>query len=694
MYVRTCVRMTDSVRRFLSLGSYLSDRLSGRLPGSAARHGVRLALVLFPAAMLAFGSLAWAAPLRQQLQVTGYVIDAKLDPATHNLTATAKVSVTALEDVSTAILELNNNLRVTKITDAKGTEITADRSASDSTVRLALAKPLAKGQSAVYTFAYNGPLFGTDNSPVEGLKVAQVGDPISYLLYAGRWFPMVGYLTNRFTAEMHISVPAGERVVGSGYTGTKTLPDGGSEFDFSWTRPGFPGTIIAGKLLAPVSPPGGTNIHVYTTEAHKANAVPYADTAQKEQDFFTNLFGQGESGKLNVVELPDDTVPAYWGPEVAALAGSRFTNPPNYRLLANTIAHQWWSSEVSPATLNDTWITNGMSRYGELMYVEDTAGKAAFQTAVTDIAAGALAYDTTPLSSVGRLDAFSPDFQSMTLEKGAMVFHMLRWEVGDKAFTDILRGILSQFTDKGVSEADLEKVAQAHTTQQLTPFFAQWLDGTGAPDFKNKFTVYRLGSNKGFRTIGQIDQDLDLFNMPVELRIETDGKTEIKRVDVVGPSSQYVVETFGRPRHITIDPDNWVLKNSPDMTVRVAILRGQQLVAQGDYINALAAYKKALEANSNSSLASYRIGEVFFLQRNYQAAANAFRDAQRGDNEPKWTEVWSHIELGKIFDITGQRERAVNEYRQAVQTNDNTQGAINEARKYLQAPYKRPQEPS
>ena len=31
------------------------------------------------------------------------------------------------------------------------------------------------------------------------------------------------------------------------------------------------------------------------------------------------------------------------------------------RLLANTLAHQWWGSEVSPATLNDAWITNGMA---------------------------------------------------------------------------------------------------------------------------------------------------------------------------------------------------------------------------------------------------------------------------------------------------------------------------------------------
>src|ERR1039458_9667647 len=61
-----------------------------------------------------------------------------------------------------------------------------------------------------------------------------------------------------------------------------------------------------------------------------------------------------------------------------------------------------------------------------------------------------------------------------------------------------------------------------------------------------------------------------------------------------------------------------------------------------------------------------------------------------GAGEPRWTEVWSHIALGKIFDITGQRDRAVNEYRLAVQTNDNTQGAVNEARQYLQKPYLRP----
>jgi aminopeptidase N len=324
------------------------------------------------------------------------------------------------------------------------------------------------------------------------------------------------------------------------------------------------------------------------------------------------------------------------------------------------------------------------------MYLEDENGKSAMKGAIQDISASALAYDTTPLSSAGRLSAFSPQFQSMTLDKGAMVFHMLRWEVGDTMFKKILQGALSQYTDKSMRSSDFEKVAEAQSQQQLTPFFAQWVDGTGAPQFVNKYAVYRLGNNKGFRTIGEIQQDLDLFRMPVELRVETDGKTELKKVDVVGSDSQFVVDTFGRPRHISIDPENWVLKASPDLQVRVAILKGQQLVAQGDLAGALGEFQKALEANTQSSLADYRIGEVLFTQRNYQASANAYRDALRGDGDPRWTEVWSHIQLGKIFDVTGQRDRAVNEYRQAVQTNDNTQGALNEARQYLQKAYQKP----
>ena len=446
-----------------------------------------------------------------------------------------------------------------------------------------------------------------------------------------------------------------------------------NEFDFSWKKPGFPGTIIAGKFGPPTST-SPRNIHVYTTEDKKAAAQDYGQTALRIFAYFTSTFGLPESSTLNVVELPEDTVPTYWAPEIAAVAGSRIGGKTDFRVLANTLAHQWWGSEMSPATLNDAWITNGMARYGELMYLEDAAGRSAMDNAILDVSAGALAYDTIPLSSAGRLGVFTPEFQSMTLDKGAVVYHMLRWEVGDDSFVKILRAVLSQYTDKGVRTTDFEKVAEAQSQQQLTPFFAQWLDGTGAPTFTNKYAIYRLGNNKGFRTIGEIQQDLDLFNMPVDLRIETDGKTENKRITVVGTDSQYVVDTFGRPRRVQIDPDNWVLKSTPNMQVRVSILKGQQLVAQGDVSGALTEYQKALQANPQSSLAHYRIGEIFFNQRNYQSAINSYRDCLRGDGDPRWTEVWSGT-CADRQDIRSDRPaRPRREYRQALQTNDRMPG--------------------
>jgi hypothetical protein len=662
-----------------------------RTPQETAVWRIPLA-ALFGLALLATPVCAQRTD-RPALNITGYVIDAEIDTATHHLAAKTQVTFSAPENMELVAFGFHPALKVNKITDENGKVLTGERSA-DGTIRVSPATAFTKGQVSHWTFDYDGVITGAEDGPIEGLKLAAIQEPITYLLYPARWFPTTGYMTDRFKAEIHIRVPEGMKVFASGAQGagqSVKLADGkaGDQFNFKWDKPGFPGTVIAGRFVGPVTG-GAGNVKVYVSVAHQASAQQLAQTAAHEYDFFTDSFGTAESSHLNVVEIPDDTLPAVWAPELAAILGSRVGDKSGIRLLANTIAHQWWGSEVSPKTLNDAWITNGMARYGELMYVEDENGKSAMHTALQDVAAGALAYDTIPLSSDGRLNPFSPEFQSATLEKGAMVFNMLRWEIGDKAFLDTLKGALSQYTDQGMRTTDFIKVAEAQSQQQLTPFFSQWIDGTGAPQFTDKYAVYRLGNNKGFRTIGEIQQDLDLFRMPVDLRVETDGKTENKKVEVVGTDTQYVVDTFGRPRHIAIDPNDWVLKSTPDLQVRIAILKGQQLVAQGDLTGALAEYQKALEANPQSSLASYRIGELLFTQRNYQAAVNSYRDSLRGDDEPRWTEVWSHIALGKIFDITGQRDRAVNEYRLAVQTNDNTQGAVNEARQWLQKPYKLP----
>ena len=634
---------------------------------------------------------SWAAD-KTRLRVDDYQIDAELTPHTHKITARAKVKFTALEDLSIATFELHNALRVTKVVDATGKPLSAERVTQDSTIRVALTTPVSKDSSTTLTFEYEGVLDSADDSPVQGLKLAYIGDDTSYLLYAGRWFPVNAYGINRFTATMNITVPAHMIVIGSGKEAPGSAavakrPAGAlptKTFAFAWDKPSFPGTIVAGIFQEFKSDEAGLDLHVFFKPAHQTLGASYANTAVKEFTFYVTLYGAAPSTTLKVVEIPDDTVPAAWAPEIAAISSRAVTEKVNYRLLANTIAHQWWGASVSPASRDDWWLNDGFARYSEARYVEQAAGQAGLEETVKDMSVGALAYDTVPLSSAGKLDVFSPEFQSLVTDKGAMILHMLRWVIGDQKYDQTMRTFASKYAGKSASLDDFRALAEQNYGQQLVWFFSQWLDSTGAPEFKTKYTIYRLGNGKGFRVVGQIAQDLDLFRMPVDLKIDTDGKTENKRIEVVGTNSAFNIETFGKPRRIVVDPDDRVLKNSSEIKLRASIQRGQGLTQQGDLAGALLEFNKALDVNKNSSLAHYRIAEVFFLQRNFQAAANAYRDCLNGDGEPRWTEVWSHIQLGKIFDVTGQRERATNEYRQALQTNDNTQGALDEARKYLQ----------
>ena len=657
---------------------------------------------------------SWAAD-KARLRVDDYQIDATLEPHLHQISARAKVKFTALQDLSVAVFELHNDLRVTKVLDEKNQPLSAERVTQDSTVRVPLPAGLSKDASMTLTFEYEGQLETADSSPVPGLSLAYIGDDTSYLLYSGRWFPVSGYGLNRFTSTISITLPAHMLAIGSGKAtvsdvapakkpATSVLPT--KTFTFVSTRPSFPGTIIAGVFQEYKSDEAGLDVHVYFKPTHQGVAPAYTTTAVQEFTYFTTLYGPLPSPKLNLVEIPGDTVPYTWAPEVVGIAGPSITDKTNYRLVADGIAHQWWGVSVSPATKDDWWISDGFSRYSEAMYVENAAGAAGLEEAVKDMSVGALAYDTVPLSSASKLDPFSTEFQSLTTDKGAMILHMLRWVLGEDKYNKTMRDFASEFAGKSASTDDFRAIAEKCYGDQLTWFFSQWLDSTGAPEFKVKYTTYRLGGTTasqnakdtkeektpGFRVTGEISQDLDLFRMPVDLRIDTDGRTESKRIEVVGTNSPFAIETFGRPRRISVDPDHHVLTNSSDVKLRSSILRGQAMQQQGDLSGALTEFNKALDLNKNSSLAHYRIAEIFFFQRNYQSSANAYRAALDGDGDPRWTEVWSRIQLGKIFDITGQRERAVGQYRQALQTNDNTFGALEEARKYMQKAYERPKD--
>jgi aminopeptidase N len=376
------------------------------------------------------------------------------------------------------------------------------------------------------------------------------------------------------------------------------------------------------------------------------------------------------------------------------LASSQFRGDFDVAELAKTVAHQWFPLKVSvkdPA--GDAWLVDGMAVFASLMYFQKTLSPAEAQPHIDKALVKALAYEgDQTIRQAGGMDKDSPEYTSLVEYKGAYVLRMLEWVIGEENFQNLLTQYVQKFEQTPASTEAFQQLASNIVGGDLTWFFDQWLNSSGVPEMKAEWTVSRKAG--GYRTFGQITQDLDLFRMPVEVQVITDGEPEYARVEVTGEQSEFDVNTERKAKELVIDPRKRILRMSDDIRVAVLINRGEEFANAGEYNDAIDEYQKAVDIDHGNSLAMFRMGEALFELGNLQAAAQNFRDALNGDLKPRWVEVWAYLNLGKIFDIRGDRERALGEYQKAINTGDDSYGAQADAQKFLKEPFRRSGRPT
>lgn len=678
------------------------------MPGENQRvHKLRSCLIAFSILLVLPGAASAQTSRPLPFRATNYDVEVIVHPEDQTISAEAKVDFVARQVAKTLLVELHPDLHISAVRTSTGQAVNFDRdNNSPLLVSVALPGTATPGKEVSLVFDYNGPVSSEDDSPTRGLRFASVDKTSAYLLLPARWFPLTDYPANRYTGKFNIIVPDTFAVAGTGHADNASMrpgiggAPGQASYVFHCDQPATWGSFVAGTLqLSPVSAEG-YQFSIYTPPAQASTASAYANTLTPILQYFTDSFGpldqSGHPPSLTVAQMPDGSLPGYSAPGLLLVSGRQWSARPNDNLLSQLAAGQWWDNRVLPATASDVWLSDGLSRYSEALYAEQSAGVAGLNKALDEFAVGALMDESTaPISQAYRLEQYSDDYTSIVEDKGAMVFHMLRSELGDDAFTSLLKTFYQQYAGKTATIDDFEKLTatklpppqKGDPPLNLVSFFSQWLDSTGVPEFSMDYIEYR--TPQGFKVIGKIHQDLDTFRMPVEMRVETEGNPVFKKILVTGTTTTFEIDTFGRPKAngITIDPNNNLLKSSPRLRVRATVARGETFAATGKYYEAIQQYQQALDVQPTYSLAHFRMGEAMFYQKNYQAAANAFRSALGGDLDPKWTEVWSHIYIGKIYDLLGQRERAVNEYSLAEHTHDDTAGAQQEAARYMQKPY-------
>ena len=672
----------------------------------------RLCMLIVPLALVFLAAAHVSAQQRSfPLRATNYNVEAILHPENQTIQAEAKVDFVASQVSRTLVVELHPDLVISSVKSSTGQALTFARdNNSPLLVSVELLEAAVPGKPVSVTFDYDGPISSLEDSPTPGMRFGSIDKTSAYLLLPARWFPLTNYPSNRYTGTFKLIVPDTFQVAGTGKADPPAAmaPMPGSNatggqlsYVFHCDTPAPVGSFVAGPLQLTNAPVEGYQFAVYTPQAQAATANTYAQATGRIMDFYTETFGalpNAQSNNLTIAQMPDGTLDGYSAPGLLLVsARSWSTAKPNEGLLAQLAAGQWWGNQVLPTTPTDVWVTDGLARYAQAMYAEQSDGVAGLHNALQEFAVGALMYESvTPVAEVQSLGSYSDQYRSIVEDKGAMVFHMLRTQLGDDQFDALLKEFYQQHAGKTASINDFEQLASNHIPQQtnpedppvnLTSFFSQWLNSTGVPEFSLDYVVYR--TPKGFQVIGKIKQGMDTFRMPVEVRVETEGNPVTKKTLVTGTSSNFIVETFGRPKPngITIDPDNNLLKSSPHLRVLALVARGEAMASVGKYYEAIQEYQRALDVQPTNSLAHFRMAEAMFYQKNYNSAANEFRAAIGGDLDPKWVEVWSHIYMGKIYDLLGQRERAVNEYSLAQHLKDDTAGAQEEAQMYIRKAY-------
>jgi len=671
---------------------------------------MKIRRLIFPQVLLSIVTLfviATAAGAQQpapqqaatRFDITNYRIEAQLIPDQHMLRAGADVTVIPQEATRSLVFELNGSLHVESI-DLGGKPLTSfvqDAVGVGSlgpSVRVDLGQVVPANQSLTLRFRWSGALLSPEGGPLATRRLAYVGPEGSYLMYASRWFPFHDYAADRATSDITLIVPTGLQVAGT--SDDPVIPqaspkDGATRFHFVHRQPVLIGNFAAGQYINRNLRFGNYEIQFYAKPGSEGRINGYAEMMGQVLEFYSKQYGAPIFGtRLVVAQVDDDSLDTYSGPGIIFLAAKLFDSarPVPDERLAREVAFQWWGQTVGLKSFDDAWISQGLAEWSAFAFRESNLTGGALEAIQREEQERALTFEQTAsiARAPGALDDQSAAYQSIIFHKGAMVFRMLRETMGKEKFDQLLHSFLEEYRGKNASIDDFEKLASRVAVVNLRYFFAQWIEGTGVPEFAVDYQIIRTRAGK-FRTRGTVKQSLDTLRMPVQLLLRTEGDTQTMTTRIEGKSEDFDFESNGQPLEVVVDPNYRILRMSDELRVSIVARRGIEQMKEGLYAEAQQQFEAALKLDRSNSWVYYNLGLLYLEQRNWQPALDNFDAALNGTLQPSWIEAWAHIKKGNAYDAKGERNRAVSEYNKAVQSGINYDNAQAVAKKFLATAY-------
>lgn len=516
-------------------------------------------------------------PLRHKnspFEIVHYGMDLHLYPAEHQLKARADIRVRSRgETVPVLDFSLNPEFKPVLV-QVDGAPAKWEH--RKDLLAVTAPRPLAPGREVVVTVRY-----GRKGPAILGDTLDLLSARACYLRSETRWYPATGELDFRAPVRMKVTVPAGYTAVSLGELKSKTREGARVAYHWESDRPASMVSVAAAKYVRQALPAplpaaarspgrGPLEISCYTFPEHKDRAPSFMKEAASIIRFYESKFGPYPYEKLAIAEIP--LFPGGYGTTsfIMLIDASFAARKLDREFVAHEIAHQWWGNSVFPQGYGAAWLSEAFANYSAFLYDAAAAGnprvlqkrvrKATSEFFRKTAAQGDQAIaENDPYQPVGARDA-------ILYEKGAVILHMLRRQVGDAAFFRMLRATADRHRFGKASIDDFKAIAQKESGQDLGWFFDQWLGRPGGIRLEYSFTSEPEGLGT-YRTLLTIRQPEPAYRARMKVLLDTGDRPEAHWIEISGREQQISLITRGKTSSVLFDPAGDFLMRPPRWVV-------------------------------------------------------------------------------------------------------------------------------
>ncbi len=224
------------------------------------------------------------------------------------------------------------------------------------------------------------------------------------------------------------------------------------------------------------------------------------------------------------------------------------------RIVAHELAHQWWGDLVTCATFADIWLNEGFATYSEALWTEHVQGAAGLQAFMNS-----RCWVSDPSGPV--YDPPSTFNSNTVYRKGAWLLHMLRGQIGEAAFRDVMRGWYdSPFRYGSARVSDFLSHVDAYTDKDLEGYWQGYLYGVNRPDL-SWTAVARTHQGQDFaQVVLEQTQPEALFAAHFPLHLEQQNRDEEVWLHQEERIQGWAIPLPAPLQGALFDPEDWMLE--------------------------------------------------------------------------------------------------------------------------------------